>query len=126
MNIRPESLCQIEIRVSDLEKSISFYRHVFGWEPVPAHFHDYVVLAVPESCSFGISLVPSRSESKDAGTGVNLFFKAEKPEDIVKAAVLHGGKKLPSRRMPGYGRVVQFADPDGQVFGIFLPDLPDA
>jgi predicted enzyme related to lactoylglutathione lyase len=124
MKIHPDQLCQIEISVASLDKAINFYRHVFGWEPVPAYIHDYVVLKVPDNCPFGISLVPAREVSGPAANGITLYFKVASPDEIINVALLHGGKKLPSRRLPGYGKIAQFADPDGQIFGLFSSESP--
>jgi predicted enzyme related to lactoylglutathione lyase len=123
MIIRPDALCQIEIGVRDLDRAIIFYREVFGWKPVPAHIHDYIVLDVPEDCRFGISLVVS-AEPRISGnkTGVVLYFKVENPDAILQIALDNGGIKHPIRRLPGYGRIFQFSDPDGQMFGLYSPE----
>ena len=119
MNIRPDQLVQVEIIVSNLSRAITFYRNVFGWEPVPAYIHDYVVIAVPDNCAFGVSLVASQSPRSLGSGGIILYFKSEAPDEIIRAASENGGKELASRHLPGYGDIRQFADPDGQVFGLF-------
>ncbi len=122
MKVSPGQLCQIEFKVSDLDRSVAFYRRVLGWEPVPAHLHDYVVLAVPEGSPYGVSLVRAKANLGAVG-GLVLYFRAENPEEIVKAAVCNGGKELEQRSMPGYGHIMEFADPDGHVIGLFRPQF---
>jgi predicted enzyme related to lactoylglutathione lyase len=119
MMIDPTALCQIEIQVSDLSRSIEFYREVFGWQPVPAFIHEYVVLDVPEHCQFGVSLVPQPNLGRCHGNAVRLYFRVSDAPLILERASTFGGQRLPGRSLPGYGRVEVVTDPDGNAFGLF-------
>ncbi|MEZ4743622.1 MAG: VOC family protein [Bdellovibrionota bacterium] len=119
--VNPRKLCQIEIMVSDLDRSLLFYDKVFGWKAVPAYIYNYVVLDVPESCPFGVSLIPDNEVSKSFGTRVILYFEVNNSRSVVELAYQYGGKKILEKKLPGYGRTVQLSDPDGQIFGLYIP-----
>ena len=119
MNVRPDALVQIEIHVTQLERAKSFYEHVFGWTPVPAEIHNYVVLQVPLDCPWGVSLVPTREPIKPSGQIV-LYFRVEDAERIAAMSERYGGsKKFGPTKLPAYGNIWHVADPDGNRFGLF-------
>lgn len=121
--VSPNNLCQIEIVVQDLKRSVDFYEQVMGWLRVPAEIHDYAVLQVPEDCPFGISLVPSRMRDPAAEQYVSratIYFTVENPQSIVDKAKEFGGSFVfGPKKLPGYGACYQIADPDGQRIGLF-------
>lgn len=113
------ALCQVEIHVRDLQRSLKFYEDVFGWQPVPAEIHNYVVLKVPDSSAYGISLIPDAKRAP-GGDGIVLYFSCEDPDACLERATKAGGRvRFRNQRLPGYGRLDQFEDPDGQRFGLF-------
>ncbi len=118
MAVDPTKLCQIEIAVSDLTRALAFYAGAFGWTRTPAELHEYAVLSVPETCAFGISLVPD--SPPPAPGGITLYFAVTEAAAVVASAVTHGGS---SRGGPtsvaGYGTVWRLADPDGNVWGVY-------
>lgn len=117
MNIPPNKLCQIEIPVSNLEKAGAFYAEAFGWRPVPAEMHQYVVLEVPEDCPFGISLIPS--PGKRSGDSLVLYFSVDHPEEIAARVIALGGKiRFGPKQLGPYGEIWQVEDPDGNRFGL--------
>ena len=118
MSINPLELCQIEIAVEDVERSLLFYQKAFGWEQVPIELHDYFVLRVPQDSSFGISLVPSKT-SKPASGGVVVYFGVDSLRaqiDLVKAA--GGALVWGPTQVPGTGQIAQVSDPDGNRWGL--------
>jgi predicted enzyme related to lactoylglutathione lyase len=129
-SIDPRRLCQIEIHVTDLKRSLTFYLEAFGWQKVPADIHNYTVLEVPRDCHFGISLIAKKTaaatESKaPSQQNLVLYFKVDDPESIVKKAVVAGGKKhFGPQKIDGHGLIYQISDPDGNRFGIFKEDRP--
>lgn len=118
MAISPTRLCQIEIPVSDLGKSGLFYEKTFGWRTAPAEMHEYAVLEVPESCPFGISLIPTaRPRSGDATV---IYFAVDDPKQIAALVSQHGGKiRFGPKKLGGYGEIWQVEDPDGNRFGLY-------
>jgi len=119
MSVDPTRLCQIEISVTDMPRALAFYEGAFGWRPVPAEIHEYVVLEVPPDCAFGLALVPGRLSSASAG-GVVPYFATETPEQIVSLVEQHGGRRrLGPLSLAGYGTVYQVEDPDGNRLGLY-------
>lgn len=119
MSIRPNALVQIEIHVTQLERSKAFYEHAFGWKAVPAEIHNYVVLEVPRECPWGISLVPVSSPIQLNGQ-LTLYFEVQDAATIASLAERHGGtKRFGPTKLPAYGSIWQVSDPDGNRFGLF-------
>lgn len=116
----PKNLCQIELPVADVARSLRFYRETFGWQASPAEVHEYLILEVPEDCSFGISLVPrGMGAVQPSVNGPVLYFSSSDPESIVAKAEAAGGRRiLGPVRYAGYGPIWQLADPDGHRFGL--------
>lgn len=117
--VDPSKICQIEIYVSDLERSLRFYENALGWCAVPAEIHQVTVLKVPEGSPFGISLIEGGSRSSSERSLV-LYFSHEDPQRVLELVVTYGGtRKFGPRKLPGYGTIFQFTDPDGTCFGLF-------
>jgi uncharacterized protein len=115
----PTRLCQIELRASDMQRALAFYEGAFGWNPVPAELHNYVVLDVPEHCPFGIAVVPGRLPNAGAGGGV-MYFGADDPEALLANIQSHGGHRvLGPTSLAGYGTIWQFDDTEGNRFGLY-------
>lgn len=120
-DIDPNQLCQIEIHVSDLRRSLTFYEGVFGWRAAPAEIHDYVVLDVPEDCPFGIALAVNKA-ARSSGSRSVLYFRVDDPKAIAERVEAHGGTLVfGPAKLGGYGTVYRIRDPDGQTFGLFAP-----
>lgn len=118
----PSRLCQIEIYVSDIGKSLRYFKEVFGWEKVPAYIHNLCVLDVGDA-EFGISLVPLKLK---AAQKLTLYFKIDSIDQIKKmkkASEKISQKEIPDEKnLPSYGRVHFIVDPDGHRFGLFCPE----
>ena len=113
-------LCQIEIHVSDVQRSLAFYEDVFGWRAVPAEIHNYIVLEVPADSPYGVALVPTTSTASLKNNLV-LYFSCDNPDSCLEKVSKAGGRiRFRAKQLPGYGRVDQFEDPDGQRFGLYL------
>ena len=117
--IDPEKLCQVEIHATRLETSRKFYEEVFGWKAAPAEIHNYLVLEVPETCPFGISIVPSMGARLSSGQ-IILYFQVNDAAKIAARAEQFGGsKKFGPTKLTAYGNIWQITDPDGHKFGLF-------
>ena len=117
--IDPGKLCQVEIHATRLDASRKFYEEVFGWRAVPAEIHNYLILEVPETCPFGISLVPSMSARQSSGQIILYFQVTDAATIAAKAEQFGGSKKFGPTRLPAYGDIWQITDPDGHKFGLF-------
>ncbi|MFY7930787.1 MAG: VOC family protein [Oligoflexus sp.] len=124
--LNPQALCQLEFHTVDLEASLRFFAATFGWQPVPITLHEYVVLAVPDDCPFGISLVshgPQASSESRLQQPVVPYFRWEgSVETLLTLVTRYGGRVLGGPRLiPGYGQVYNLVDPGGIQLGIFGP-----
>lgn len=125
--VDPTRLCQIEILVGDLAKSIKFYDEAFGWRPVPAEFHEMALMDVPRNCPFGISLRPANQGENTGSQRVTLYFTVDDPQGTLERVVASGGRKVATTlKLPGYGVVYLCEDPDGTRFGLFEKAAPPA
>lgn len=120
--ISPESLCQIEILVSDLSSSIRYFEEVFGWKRVPAYIHNLCILDVKNS-KIGVSLIPVGS-ALTAGQKLTLYFQVESEKEIkrmMETSERLSGRKGPKyKHLPSYGKVFYICSKDGHKFGLFL------
>lgn len=119
MTIDPNRLVQLELHVSDLEKSLCFYEKVFSWPRVPAELYPYYVLEVPENCPFGIALVENKNISSPNKSLIP-YFEVELLQDLCQKVEEFGGAiKHQKVSVPGYGHACHVEDPDGHIWGIF-------
>ena len=119
MSVLPQNLCQIEIPVKDVAKSLKFYEAVLGWKEAPCDIHGYRVLQVPQECPFGISLVPA-AEAKGRARGMILYFAVEDVDVIANRAEALAERAFgKARKLPGYGTVRLIEDPDGHRIGLY-------
>lgn len=121
--VSPGSICQIEIPVSDVDTSLRFYEHVFGWRRSPAEIQEYIVLEAPACDSkIGISLIPGSVPGARGSGGAHavIYFKVDDPAEIARRASVFGGaKRFGPRKIPSYGEIWRITDPDGNQFGLF-------
>lgn len=94
-----------------------FYGEAFGWLPAPAEIHDYVVLAVPDDCPFGIGIVPSPAAG---GVGPILYYACDDPAGMAQKVVAAGGlMRFGPTKLFGYGEIYQLEDPSGVRWGLY-------
>lgn len=121
MTINPTQLVQIEIKVKDIAKALSFYEHAFGWTLVPAEMYPYHVIDVPKDCTYGIALV----EQKDLdikSNSVILYWQVDDLEAVKSKVIENGGNVLIDKmKIPPEGQMSQISDPDGNRWGLFTP-----
>ena len=120
MKINPRDLCQVDLCVRDRRRSLQFYEDVFGWRAAPAEVHGMTFLDVPEDCPWGIALVDEPTLPA-GGTGRTvLYFACDDPALVHSRVAAAGGRPGPGPvRVPGYGKVWRFEDPDGLAFGVY-------
>ena len=122
--VRADSLCQVEISVSDTSASADFYNKVFGWARVPAYMQDYLMLDTG-SAQIGVALVPGLEGSK-AQQMATIYFRVESracAEEISSASALLSSHRPPKpKTLPGFGKVHFLVDLDGQRWGLFVDE----
>ncbi len=112
------------LAVSDLDRSVAFYRAGLGWEPrveVPV----YVELALPDGRGLGLyrregfSSNTGRSVSeREPGTttGAEIYLRCSDLETAIERIEAAGAERLSARCLRPWGdEAAYYADPDGNV-----------
>jgi catechol 2,3-dioxygenase-like lactoylglutathione lyase family enzyme len=115
--IKTRGLNHININVHDVQRSLEFYKQVFGMRET-FRDGDLVFLNTPGSTDT-ITLCPAKDSDPVGGGGVSHFgWQVEEKTDLDQAAaeIERAGGKILSRgeHAPGYP-YLYFADPDGYV-----------
>ncbi len=99
-------------------KTRDFYGKLFNWEyQLFGEGNDYGMVnpTGPNSIGGGVSSVPPGGKPY-----VTIYIQVDNLEDSLKKAESLGGKTiLPPTPIPGMGAFAWFADPDGNVVGMF-------
>jgi len=113
----------VEIRVGDVERAALFFEALFGWKVVTQEVAD----GTPY-CIFDTGGAP-REENLRRGAlwlrpkgqvpGVVLYIVVSDIEGVLQKAKGLGGKVVSSPRPEGTSLIANFADPDGNVFGLW-------
>lgn len=121
MSVTPENLCQLDLTVSNIDRSLRFYAGVFAWTEAPCEIFNYHVLNVPKTCPFGIALI-EKPDHRFTLSALCLSFSMATKQEILDAfgkVETLGGQHLGERKLPGYGYLWEFCDPDGQRYRFF-------
>lgn len=118
-------VCYFEIPVTDLDRAASFYAAVFGcdFERVSIDGNDMALFPV-DSAAPGISGALACGESYQPElTGVRVYFRVADVDAALGRAIGAGGREIyPPTTVPGYGRVAEFADSEGNCIALFAPE----
>ena len=121
-----------EIHSSDAEKTMKFYKELFGWTFEKWSMGDVnywgIVTAPKDSKEPGINggLVERMGKPPTEGQAVNAFIctvQVENLDEIVNKAMKIGGTlALPKMAIPGMAWLAYCKDNEGNIFGIFQED----
>ena len=120
------SIAYFEIQSSNLPRARAFYENVFGWRftRVAASPIEYWRI---ETDGIRGGLLARPTPPPPAGSGTNAFTCSVEVNDFdARAAVIlaqGGGTALRKFAVPGVCWQGYFLDPDGNVFGLFQPDV---
>ncbi|MFE6303424.1 VOC family protein [Nocardiopsis sp. NPDC057823] len=117
---RPGSPCWIELSASDLDRSLAFYRGLFGWEAESAgpDTGGYLLLKSGGRTVGGAGPL-MEEEQRPSWT---LYFQAPDAEEYVRGvAELGGTVDLPPMDVMGMGVMAQCTDPQGVRFALWQP-----
>lgn len=107
-----------EIAGSDADKTREFYAELFGWEyQIFDEGADYglVAAAAEKAIGGGVTAAPP-------GAPPYLTFYVQVDDlaaELKRAEALGGRTTLPPTPIPGQGSCAMFADPDGNVVGLY-------
>lgn len=111
--------CHIEIPSTDIAKGKAFYTNVFGWtfQDVPMGDKTYSLYSTPQGGMGGGLWDPPEGIPR---TMIN-YITVDDIEAVGAAAEKNGGRIImPQEDIPGIGSFSLIADPDGNVFGVWL------
>ena len=110
------AICHIEVPVKDAKKAAAYYERLFGWK-MNHDMGDDNVLFQPAD---GVGGAFSKTEDHTPAAGIMFYVYVEDIEGFLKKAVDLKGKEIrPKSDIPGVGWFGLFADPDGNVIGLF-------
>jgi predicted enzyme related to lactoylglutathione lyase len=115
-------ICYLEIPTADIPRSVSFYRAVFGWEirqrgDGAAAFDD----GVGEVSGAWVTGRPSSPIP-----GLLLYVMVDSIATTVEAVISHGGRIVQPMGVDAPELTARFADPDGNVLGLYQEPDPSA
>ncbi len=106
-----------EISVTDHGRSVEFYSKLFGWEGKKAEGFDYTLFSPAGEGSIGGGIGPVPPGAKPM---VTFYVRVDNLQAYLEKAEGMGAKTvLPPTPIPGVGSCAMFADPDGNVIGLF-------
>ncbi len=109
-------LCHFEFAVSDLDRSRSFYKALFGWEFDSSSMPEYTLIKTGSEPGGGMM----KAAPEMPGPCLTVYFMVDDIPATLKNAEEAGGKVLmPETPIPNVGAFAIVGDPDGLAFGIF-------
>jgi uncharacterized protein len=118
-----------EIHASDPERSIAWYRDLFGWRfdkyPMPTPYWG-VITGDDKTPGINGGLIQRMGVPPVDGAPVTSWVVTVDVESVdasfAKALELGGREALPKMPIPGMGWVAYVKDPDGNIIGLYQND----
>ncbi|MEM2974982.1 MAG: VOC family protein [Candidatus Bathyarchaeia archaeon] len=106
----------VEIRVRDLEKAKQFYGGLFDWKISGKENKDYAywLIDTGEKPSGGLWRMP-----KEKPCGVLVYILVDDIDKTLEKIVKLGGKVIVPKSKENGNAMATFADPDGNIFGLY-------
>ncbi len=109
--------CHIEIRTRDLEKAKAFYENLFDWKVTEGHEVNYFSIDTGGKPGVGLFQAP-----KQIPLGVTAHVLVDEIEDKLKKIRELGGRIIVGKqKVPQRGWFAVFADPEGNIIGLWQP-----
>jgi len=106
-----------EIGVGNRTKAGEFYSKLFDWKVDDYPEMDYTTVAAAENGIGGGFWKP-----KDGKNYITIYIQVDDLQAYLDKAEQLGGKKLMDPTdIPGVGSTAMFADPDGNIIGLYKP-----
>jgi predicted enzyme related to lactoylglutathione lyase len=114
------AIVHIEIPAKAPKKAQEFYANLFGWEMDAIEDYDFYSFRAENTGG----AFPAVGEEVKPGD-VTVYIGSEDIEADLAAIEKAGGKRVGELMpVPGYGRLVHFSDPTGNVLALWQPDPP--
>lgn len=114
-------ITHFEIPTDNPEKSMEFYKNIFGWSFHKFGEHDYWFVVTGDDKKPGINggIMKKMDPKQPVVNSINVPDIDAAISNIEK----HGGKiVVPKRAIPGVGWLAYFLDPDNNIHGIMMDD----
>ncbi len=115
-------ICYLEIPTIDIDRSVSFYQGIFGWQTRRrgdgATAFDDAVGQVSGSWVTGRPSSPN--------PGLLLYIMVDSLTATVEAVTAHGGRIVQPIGVDAPEMTARFADPDGNVLGLYQEPVQTA
>jgi hypothetical protein len=118
-------VCYFEVPVADLDRAVAFYAAVFGCDFERAAIDGNEMALFPaDPAGAGASGALARGDSYVPGRqGARVYFRVADVAAALGRAVAAGGREVyPPTAVPGYGRVAEFEDSEGNCVALFAPE----
>jgi uncharacterized protein len=111
-------IAHFEMQVADTQRTIEFYKNVFGWKIEKFGDMGYSLITIDgEKVGGGIL------HSPDGQARVVNTIEVDSVDDYLIKINNNGGETIhPKMKIPGRGWVAYCQGPEGLTFGIFQPD----
>jgi uncharacterized protein len=114
-------ICYLEIPTTDIDRSVSFYQAVFGWQ---TRRRGDGATAFDDGVEVSGSWVTGRPSSPNPG--LLLYIMVDNLTATVEAVTAHGGRVVQPMGADAPELTARFADPDGNVLGLYQEPTPSA
>ncbi len=112
------AIVHIEFSAKDREAAGLFYNSVFGWKIQQMPEMNYATFDAEGGPGGGFNPI---TKDSPAGT-VLVYIETDDIEASLKQVAAQGGKVIrPKDEIPGYGWFGVFADPTGNMVGLYTP-----
>ncbi len=110
-------IVHIELASQNLEESAKFYADVFDWKTERVQWTEYATFEAPPGPGGGFA--PVDGQMYKPGT-VLVYIDTDDIDATLKQIEAHGGKTIaPKSEIPNMGWFGIFADPTGNLVGLF-------
>jgi len=115
-------ICHVEIPSDDVGSARQFFADVFGWtfEEMPMGEGTYTVYQTRQGGIGGGIMTPPPGAPKQVVNYILVNDIAPVLEQVRRAG---GDVVTPTMEVPGAGWMAHFTDPDGNVFGLWKPNM---
>jgi uncharacterized protein len=108
-------ICYLEIPTADIARSVRFYSGVFGWK---TRQRGDGATAFDDAVG-GVSGAWVTSRPASPTPGLMLYIMVDSVTAAEKAVIAHGGRIVQSYCKDQPELIARFADPDGNVLGVY-------
>ena len=113
--MRNGKICYIEIPATDIDRSVSFYKEVFGWQT--RQRGDGSIAFDDGVGEVSGTWVTGRPASTDPG--LLIYIMVDSVASTVEALIAHGGRIVQPIGMDAPEITARFSDPAGNVIGLY-------